>query len=189
LRVIAGLSVLAAALAYFTYPTNVPTADAGHGTRQTRHTHKQMPHQCNDARKAITYYRGKTWEAQDELHQSRFPTLYPERTPGRCAYIQYAASRWHGNSRHANGRLFYLQTTPKAAICYVFGSYCSQALAVSWCESRYHITANNGQYLGLFQMGEYARSRYGHGNDALTQSFAAHEYFLDAGWGPWSCKP
>jgi hypothetical protein len=77
------------------------------------------------------------------------------------------------------------------AICGVFGPYCSQALRVAWCESRMRTSAENGQYLGLFQMGDNARRRYGHGPDAWTQSEAAFRYFADSGfsWGPWSCKP
>jgi len=76
-------------------------------------------------------------------------------------------------------------------ICQVFGPYCSQALRVAWCESRYQTTAQNGQYLGLFQMGSYARARYGHGSDAYTQARAAYRYFIDAGhsWAPWTCRP
>jgi hypothetical protein len=81
---------------------------------------------------------------------------------------------------------------PKVAICYVFGKrYCRQALAVAWCESRHSTTAQNGQYLGLFQMGSNARSLFGHGQTAHRQARAAHRYFVHSGrdWGPWSCKP
>ena len=76
-------------------------------------------------------------------------------------------------------------------ICGVFGPYCSQALRVAWCESRMETGAANGQYLGLFQMGDYARAKYGHGPDPWTQAEAAFRYFADSGfsWGPWSCKP
>ena len=42
---------------------------------------------------------------------------------------------------------------PRNVICRVFGSYCRQALAVSRCESGLRTDAQNGQYLGLFQMG------------------------------------
>jgi hypothetical protein len=80
----------------------------------------------------------------------------------------------------------------KVAICKVFGPYCAQALSVSWCESRHYVWARNGQYLGLFQMGSYARSRYGHHTtNAWIQSRAAYRYFVDSGrdWSPWSCKP
>jgi hypothetical protein len=81
---------------------------------------------------------------------------------------------------------------PKVAICDVFGRrYCGQALSVSWCESRHSTTAQNGQYLGLFQMGAYARNLFGHGRSARRQALAAHRYFVMSGrdWSPWSCKP
>lgn len=79
-------------------------------------------------------------------------------------------------------------STPRV-ICVVFRSSCADALRVAWCESRWHVGAANGQYRGLFQMGHFARSRYGHGPDALTQALAAHAYYLDAGWRPWACRP
>lgn len=80
---------------------------------------------------------------------------------------------------------------PEAAIRRVFGAYASQALTVAWCESRFDVYARNGQYLGLFQMGDYARGRYGHSWTALGQSRSAFAYFMDAGadWSPWECKP
>jgi hypothetical protein len=81
---------------------------------------------------------------------------------------------------------------PKVAICDVFGRrYCGQALSVSWCESRHSTSAQNGQYLGLFQMGSYERQLFGHGRTARQQALAAHRYFVRSGrdWSPWSCKP
>jgi hypothetical protein len=83
------------------------------------------------------------------------------------------------------------QARAKVIICKVFGPYCQQALSVSWCESKWYVWAGNGQYLGLFQMGYYARSKYGHGSGAWKQSKAAFRYFVDSGkdWSPWSCKP
>ncbi len=81
---------------------------------------------------------------------------------------------------------------PRTAICDVFGPrYCQQALSVSLCESGHSTTAQNGQYLGLFQMGSYEREMFGHGSTAYAQAVAAHEYFELSGrdWSPWSCKP
>ncbi len=77
------------------------------------------------------------------------------------------------------------------AICQVFGPYCAQALRVARCESGLSIYARNGQYLGLFQHGAYARARYGFAWDAWTQARAAYRYFVDSGrnWSPWTCKP
>jgi hypothetical protein len=79
---------------------------------------------------------------------------------------------------------------PKAAICSVFGSDCREAVAVARCESRLRTTAQNGQYLGLFQMGSYERQLFGHGSSARDQAIAARRYFLRSGrdWSPWSCR-
>jgi hypothetical protein len=77
------------------------------------------------------------------------------------------------------------------AIEATFGAYASQAVRVASCESGLSVRASNGQYLGLFQMGSYARSRYGHGPGPWAQSRAAFNYFAASGhdWSPWSCKP
>jgi hypothetical protein len=79
---------------------------------------------------------------------------------------------------------------PKQAICSVFGPYCEEAVAVAWCESRLRTTAENGQYLGLFQMGSHERGLFGHGPTARDQAVAAHKYFVVSGrdWSPWSCR-
>ena len=88
-------------------------------------------------------------------------------------------------------RLAIVSKSPMKAICYVFGDYCGEALRVARCESGYHTTAQNGQYLGLFQMGTSERTLFGHGPTALAQARAAYRYFLRSGrdWSPWSCKP
>jgi hypothetical protein len=78
---------------------------------------------------------------------------------------------------------------PRRAICSVFGSYCQEAIAVAWCESRLRTTARNGQYLGLFQMGSSERGLFGHGRSPHAQAQAAHRYFVLSGrdWSPWGC--
>jgi len=84
-----------------------------------------------------------------------------------------------------------VERSPAKAICHVFGSYCDQALQVARCESGYSTTAQNGQYLGIFQMGSHERATFGHGASALVQAKAAYRYFVLSGrdWSPWSCKP
>jgi hypothetical protein len=79
---------------------------------------------------------------------------------------------------------------PRQAICNVFGSYCQEAIAVAWCESRLRTTAQNGQYLGMFQMGSLERSLFGHGPTPHAQAEAAHRYFVRSGrdWSPWGCR-
>lgn len=82
----------------------------------------------------------------------------------------------------------------KRAICTVFGRYCSQALRVSWCESRWSIYARNGQFENIFQMGRSERRRYGWhtvGSSPWVASRAAYRYFVASGysWRPWTCQP
>ena len=79
---------------------------------------------------------------------------------------------------------------PRKAICNVFGSRCDEAISIAWCESRLSTSAQNGQYLGLFQMGSHERNMFGHGSSAHAQARAAHRYFVLSGrdWSPWSCR-
>lgn len=79
--------------------------------------------------------------------------------------------------------------SPQSIICHVFGSACQAALTVARCEGGFNPFARNGQYLGTFQMGEYARSRFGHGWTIYEQAKAAYRYYLEAGWSPWQCSP
>ena len=62
-----------------------------------------------------------------------------------------------------------------------------KAFDVIACETggKYNTTAQNGQYIGLFQMGSWARARYGHGPSASSQARAAHRLYAVAGWRPW----
>jgi hypothetical protein len=66
-----------------------------------------------------------------------------------------------------------------------------QAVRVAKCESGWSMTpyAGNGQYLGMFQFGSFARSQYGFGWSPWVQAAAAHRYYRVAGWSPWECKP
>lgn len=85
-------------------------------------------------------------------------------------------------------------TQARAAIYAVFGPYAAQAMRVSYCETggTYSVYASNhGTYLGIFQMGPYARAKYGHGYTALAQARAAYRYFRDSGyrWTAWECRP
>lgn len=79
------------------------------------------------------------------------------------------------------------------AIRQVFGRYADQAIRVVACETggTYSVTARNGDYVGLFQFGSYARSTYGFGWTAIAQTRAAWRYFKASGyrWTAWSCKP
>lgn len=78
---------------------------------------------------------------------------------------------------------------PQAIICHVFGSACRAALNVARCEGNFNPFAQNGQFLGTFQMGAWARSVYGHGYTIYEQARAAFRYYLDSGWSGWQCSP
>lgn len=64
-----------------------------------------------------------------------------------------------------------------------------EAFNIVACETggTFSTNARNGQYLGLFQMGGWARARYGHGSTAYAQARAAHRYYMDSGWSGWEC--
>jgi hypothetical protein len=157
---------------------------------QTDTASKVKVNHCTSARKAIVFYRKATWNTQDELKIAHSVTRYPETWAKGCAYLNWIAKSWRRNAHSLNKYLERL-SIPTVAICHVFGKYCTQALAVSGCESGHSIHAHNGQYLGLFQMGSSERRLYGHGDTALEQSYAAFRYFVASGrdWSPWSCQP
>jgi hypothetical protein len=52
---------------------------------------------------------------------------------------------------------------------------------VAYCESRFSTWAQNGQYLGLFQMGSNERATYGHGSTAYAQAVADRYRFFSYG--------
>jgi hypothetical protein len=162
----------------------VPTGQAGESSTQEK---------CSELRKGINFYKQKTWDAQKSLGITLTPASKTTADTTSCRYLRWVAGKWRKESRGVLQELRSINRNPQRAICHVFGDYCGQALRVSSCETggTYHVGAQNGQYLGLFQMGNYARSRYGHGTTALEQARAAYGYFRDSGydWSPWSCKP
>ncbi|MFN8222433.1 MAG: hypothetical protein U0R50_04195 [Gaiellales bacterium] len=130
------------------------------------------------------------------LHDPRFQNVARARLAKAKRHLELtraraAQARLQLAERRATRRMAMLNRQPRRAICHVFRGYCGEALQVARCESRFSTTARNGQYLGLFQMGESERRIYGHGPTALEQSRAAHRYFVRSGrdWSPWSCKP
>lgn len=155
---------------------------------KTRVSHKKQS--CKQAKPYIIRKRSATWGWQDKIYVNRTPTSYTERTAHGCKYLKWSGQRWATRANDYFKQYVSLQN-PKTAICHVFGEYCNQALNITWCESRYSIWAENGQYRGLFQMGSSERQLFGHGNTALDQAIAAHKYFISSGkdWSPWSCSP
>jgi hypothetical protein len=62
-----------------------------------------------------------------------------------------------------------------------------QAVRVAECESHLWPYAHNGQYLGMFQMGSYARSTFGFSWSPWQQARDAFQYWSVSGWTPWTC--
>ncbi len=124
------------------------------------------------------------------LHRrSRFTTKKRKAAVARQLKRVAAEEKKRDTARHLASLR---SASPRTAICEVFGDrHCKDAIAVAHCESRLRTTAQNGQYLGMFQMGSSERRRYGHGSSPYDQAKAAHTYFVASGrdWSPWTCKP
>ena len=130
---------------------------------------------------------------------SAVPAAHPHRRPVPCSEPSYSRRssfcsphRQRQPPRPTAPRSSAIRPSRSGRSCKVFGPYGQQALAVAWCESRWYKWASNGQYLGLFQMGSFARARYGHStSNAWVQVRAAYRYFVELGrdWSPWSCQP
>ena len=163
-------------------------SDADLGAQLTRHLSTMKKD-----RQVLRFLETHDWLLSDPRfavsakRQLRLHTQRLARTQQRAAAAKLALAQ-----RAKARQLAAVQaTTPRNVICRVFGSYCQQALAVSRCESGLRTDAQNGQYLGLFQMGSSERRLFGHGDSAAEQARAAHRYFVSSGrdWSPWSCKP
>lgn len=144
-------------------------------------------------RQVLGFFKAHPWLLDDPRfaveakRQYRLHSSSLARTTRRAAAAKRLIQR-RAKARHLAA---VAASSPKAAICRVFGNYCREALAVSRCESGLRTDAQNGQYQGLFQMGSNERQLFGHGPTPTQQAAAAHRYFVASGrdWSPWSCKP
>lgn len=130
----------------------------------------------------IRYWKHLAEKRLNGWHRMELARNYWKRKVER---LRAESHRKHGQRANPSGKA----RSVRSIICSVFGAHCSEALRVAWCESRFNVYARNGMYWGLFQMGSFARARYGHSWNAWGQSRAAYRYFLDAGWSPWECSP
>jgi len=180
----------------------VASGGIGTNTAQAESRSEAVAITCPGVVKGVHFYRAATWRWQDKLERSRTRSNFHRFRITSCRYAEWVANLWEKRAvkyRKAfadvqeakRKKLAEINSSPQAAICHVFGAYCSQALAVARCESGFSVNATNGQFLGLFQMGSYARSAYGHASDALGQAWAAFRYFVASGrdWSPWQCRP
>lgn len=139
--------------------------------------------------KRISALREQTHACQDRLGLPRTPVSAA--TPQGRAYRGWIVRLWAARRDAYCGALEALTYDVAAAARLVFGSYAAQAISVSQCEAHLSIDAENGQYLGAWQMGSSERATYGHGDTAYEQARAAWRYFDASGrdWSPWQCRP
>lgn len=151
-------------------------------------------------RNHITQLHAQVWKWQDDRAPRSW--LYPgDRTwaskkylkSTSVPYLRYVEKRWKKLAT-AEWKIRKKYASPFAAIHYAFGRYGGDAWKVALCEGGSPVPsvyAQNGQYLGMFQMGTGERSRYGHSYTPLGQAVAAYRYFAATGydWSPWECRP
>jgi hypothetical protein len=152
----------------------------------TAHTEPRPDRPPTPLTKRIDRARAKTHACQQQLGLDRTPVSTSPIYGAR--YARWVLALWRARSE-AYCTLSRQLGNPEIAIRVVFGAHANEALTVARCESGLSTRASNGQYQGLFQMGGYARSRYGHSDTAVGQARAAHRYYMDAGWSPWQCSP
>jgi hypothetical protein len=144
-------------------------------------------------RQVLRFFRSNEWLLKHPAHRANArQQVRFHRAQLRWTALELVKTRRALVARERRERLRRLRgAPPHRAIRAVFGRYADQALVVARCESHLSVRAQNGQYLGLFQMGRNERAVYGHGSTAYQQARAAHRYFVASGraWGPWSCKP
>lgn len=144
---------------------------------------------CKAVKSHINIKRNATWKWQRSIYTNKTHTDYKEKKVSCQSrpYLRWINKLWSRRADHLYKRYNQLNNNPKLAICYFFKSNCAKALSVAWCESKYHRYARNGQYMGIWQMGNFARDTYGHGDTPLEQTYYAYQYYKDEGWQPWSC--
>lgn len=154
---------------------------------------------------AVMDLRGIVQSLRVKINKERVARHYPPRSFKRLkSWRTWHLDRsvtWHANVLNATRKLPYDPMDAEHWISVAFGSLAGEAWSVAHCESRLRrptdadnlrraLAAQNGQYLGVWQMGNYARSRYGHGSTIREQALAAAAYRFEAGsWSPWACRP
>ena len=144
-------------------------------------------------KQVIRFFERHRWLLRHPMHRTEASKqLRFHREQLRWTSLELLETQHEIDRREEERRIARLHAaSPANAIRVVFGRHAAEALAVASCESRLSISAENGQYRGLFQMGSAERARYGHGSNAYLQAQAAHRYFVESGrsWAPWQCKP
>jgi hypothetical protein len=189
--VLKALALGVCALAFLVTPAaaHVSPTPKGELEAQLRHHVRSLRHD----RRVISFFEHHRWllsdprfgrEAKRQLRSHRAHLAVARR---KLAATRAAIAR----RKHQRQLVVARARTPQAVICRVFGPYCKEALTVASCESGLQTVAQNGEYVGLFQMGSSERRLFGHGPSVEEQVRAAYRYFVATGrdWSPWSCKP
>lgn len=171
------------------------SSSSAHSTHISAKPALTVAERVQHEREALRFFRRHTWLLSDPrfaVEARRQIALHRASLARALAQARKQARATELRRRHLVRRLAVAKPeTPQTVICRIFGPYCGEALRVSGCESHFRTDAQNGQYLGLFQMGTTERRIFGHGSSAEEQAKAAHRYFIASGrdWSPWSCKP
>ena len=120
----------------------------------------------------------------------RWPVAHLERRASTGPELRlWVLELWRERHAVACAKRNALNAWPPNAVRFVFGRLGADDVAIALdviddegggpqC-----VRATNGQYLGCFQMGAWARDQYGHGRTALLQAWAAFRYRVAArGW-------
>ena len=129
--------------------------------------------------------RARVHACQDRLGLHRSPVAQTI-IVGGPAYRAWVLRRWRGRLQLCHAIEAKLQD-PVQAILAVWGPEGWNAVRVFRCESGLSTTAENVEYLGLAQMGSWARANYGHSSTVLGQVRAAYALWRDYGWSQWTC--
>lgn len=104
----------------------------------------------------------------------------------------YAASNWSSACKYPTAVQMKLLPWEyprfyKALRKYFKGQWRNAAIT-AWAEGGWNARAANGQYLGTFQMGAWARLNYGHSHTLEGQVYHAYRNWRVNGWGQWECS-
>lgn len=179
--------------------------------RQQEQLEAKFVQGCPSARKAIIFYRSRTWEHQDMQGKTRHPTYYPERKRQACQYKKFVAKKWSKRSRVERKQLERLMSSnygfAKVVVNATFPVTTRKAaLSVVGCEtgSTYSRYAHNSttDVRGLFQIdsGNGGRIFYYNRERLVLNSSRLYDPWYNAkvalfmtnggkDWDEWHCQP
>lgn len=172
---------------------------AGNALPATQHS----PRYCRYVAKIASHYRIRTWEFQDGLQQAHMTAGYRRgHRITNCRVARQALENWRTRYQRREYLYHKLNNNVPLTIETIFVEDPNGALTVAGCETGHTLDsvsaslgAANGQFLGIFQLGNWERSAFAiwrgtyRYETVIDQVMAAHRYFLSNGWQPWQCLP